>query len=380
MRILFDWRKRNRKSKSARRRRVRSLERTRFAQRRKIRSASVWDWLSGFGAQDIAVDLGTANTVVYIRGEGIVLREPTVLAVDRISREVRAVGSAAAAMAGRVPEGLELVYPVNGGAVTDYEAASHLVNLLVAKKTTGSWSRPRIIVTTGTGLNPVENRAALETAVQLGARKTVRLEGPLAAAYGADLEKAEIAGLLVVDIGAGKTDLAILNENGIVHATMRRLGGRDWDSAIRKVVAKEHGLVIGPLTAEELKVRLGNLGASAMEPWEVGGRSLENGLPARDAIPAETVRQAILPFIEQLADDIANLLAAARPELSEWVYRHGILVVGGCAMLRGLGAYLTNRLGIPVYVGDDPLYAVAMGAGKALAEMDLFRDSLGDPG
>lgn len=375
MRTLFGWKRNKRKRRYPAGRRVRSSGRTRLPQQR---SWSLFDWLGGFGADDIVVDMGTANTVMYVRGRGVVVREPSVLAVDRYSREVLAVGKEAAQLTGRTPAGMELVWPVTAGSVTDYEAAVHLLRALIEKQLSGMWARPRVIVTLGTGLNSVERRALLETAAQLGARKIVGMEGPLAAAYGADLEKADPAGLLIADIGAGTTDLAIVNAKGIVRAQMRRAGSLAWDRALRGMLRNDFQIEVGSVTAEQMKVRFANLSDELPGEYSVTGKAVETGLPLTVEVPAAAVREVFLPFAENLAADIEGMLSSSTPELADWIRGHGVMLVGGGALLRGLDVFLTQRLGLPVYLAEDPFYAVAIGAGKALDEMDMLRDMLGE--
>ncbi len=377
MRILFERKHNKRNLTYSAGKRVRSSGRTRLPQER-LRTRSLFDWLGAFGADDIAVDLGTANTVLYIRGRGIAVREPSVLAIDKHTREVLAVGSAAALMTGRTPDGIELVWPITNGAVTDYEGAAHLVQALIDEQIKGMRARPRVIVTTGTGLNSVERRAALETAAQMGARKVVGMEGPLAAAYAADLEKARTAGLLVIDIGAGTTDMAILNAHGIVRAVMHRSGSMAWDRAIIRKLAQVHGVRIGPITAEMLKHRLADMSEDAEGGYECTGKSDVTGLPETFMADVQDLRAALRPYADLIAATAEEMLSRTMPELAEWIRTNGIMLTGGGALLRGLDRYLTSRLGTPVYVAENPFYSVVIGAGKALSEMDLLRDSLGE--
>lgn len=340
------------------------------------RERTVFERLSGFGAADMAVDLGSANTVVYLRGEGIVIQEPSVLAVDALTREVLSVGSAAAAMTGREPAGVELVYPVVRGAVTDLEAAAHLVQTLVGKGPGSIWTGPRVVVTTATDLSPVEIRAVLNCMGELGARKVVRLPATLAAAYGAELEKSEYAGLLVIDIGAGTTDLAVVDADGVVASRLLRTGAGDWDRAIAAAVAKAYDLRIGPVTAERLKRQVADLREGETHMRLCAGLARESGLPREVLVEAKVLRPALLPFADAIANEARTILLGIRAELREWIAVHGVLLVGGGALLRGLDSYLTHSLGLPVYVSEDALHAVAVGAGKTLAELDVLRDSM----
>lgn len=375
MRTLFGWKRKHKKQPYSAAKRVRSSGRTRFSQG--SRYGSLLDRLGAVGAEDIVVDMGTANTVIYIRGRGVAVREPSVLAVDHYSGEVVAVGREAAMMTGRTPAGLKLIWPITEGAVTDYEAAGHLLRALIEKQLPGMWARPRVIVTVGTGHHKVERRAALETAAQVGARKVVQMESPLAAAYGADLEKAATAGLLLVDIGAGTTDMAILNAKGIIRSQMRREGGLAWDRLLKRMMVETYGVEVGAVSIEQLKHRFADMREQAQGEYELIGRGTDNGLPKRVLVTAAVVRGALFPWLERLASDVETMLSQAMPELAEFIRAHGVMLVGGGALLRGLDVYLTRRLGLPVYVAEDPFYAVALGAGKALDEMDLLRDSLG---
>ena len=309
---------------------------------RQHRSHSLLDWLAGVGATDIAVDLGSANTVVYVRGEGVVVREPSVLAVDRETREVVALGAKAAALAGRVPQELALVRPVERGVITDFSAAAHLVRELVGRQVSGLWKRPRLVMT------------------MAGRQSDVAA-----------------AALLVADLGAGKTDLAVVDANGLVDTEVLPLGSMDIDRAIAKIVLQETGLLLGPLTCERLKQRFCDVDENAMATSLCAGKDSQTGLPRQTEITAAMLRPALIPYAHQIAQALHEVLHQTRPELSQWISSHGIMLVGGGALLRGLDRYLTQFLGVPVYLGEDPLYAVAIGAGKALWEMPLLRDSLG---
>lgn len=338
---------------------------------------SLLERLNAIGMTDVAVDLGSANTVVYIRGRGVVVREPSVLLVDDTSREILAVGQAAAALAGAVPDGMRLIYPVTHGEVTDFEAAVELLSRLVDPQLTGWRSRPRMIATVGTGLTEVERRAVLETAAQVGTRKTVGMETPLAAAYGSDLEQTSTPGLLVADIGAGTTDMALVNDRGIAHSVWRPEGTSDWNRLITRTVRRECGIRIGPRTAEMLTCRLANLDENSTAQTECAGTSVETGLPAAATVTAAMLRPVLCEAVAPIVEAAESLLVRCTPDLSQWVRMHGMLLVGGGAQLQGLAPYLTRQLGMPVYVAEDPLFTVALGAGKALMQMERLRDSLG---
>ncbi len=338
---------------------------------------SVFERLNAFGMTDAAVDLGSANTVVYIRGRGVVVREPSVLLVDDVSREVIAVGQAAAALEGAVPEGMHLLYPIRHGAVTDFEAATELLSRLVDPYLSGWRSRPRMLAVVGTGLTSVERRAVLETAAQVGTRKVVGIESPLAAAYGSDLEQATTPGLMVADIGADTTDLALVNAHGITHARWRCTGAAHWHHAVQRTVWRECGVRIGPRTAEQLTCQVGDLREGSTQQMECAGMSVQTGLPATVTVTADMLRPILRAAVASLVADAESLLVQCTPELSQWVRMHGMLLVGGGARLQGIAPYLTGQLGMPVYQAEDPLFTVVLGAGKSLTQMDYFRDSLG---
>jgi len=351
------------------------VKRTRRRARRT--GPSLFERLNAVAVTDVAVDLGSANTVVYIRGRGVVVREPSVLLVDDASREIIAVGQAAAALEGAVPEGMRLIYPIRHGAVTDFEAAVDLLSRLVDPYLTGWRSRPRMIAAVGTGLTAVERRAVLETAAQVGTRKTVGMEAPLAAAYGSDLEQASTPGLLVADIGAGTTDMALVNARGIVHAAWRRAGTGEWNRLVARAVRRECGVRIGPRTAERLTCRVADLREGAPHSLECAGTSVETGLPVAVTVTAQQLQPVLCEAVAPIIADAEALLLRCTPELSQWVRLNGMLLVGGGARLQGLAPYLTHQLGMPVYVAEDPLFTVVLGAGKALLQMDRLRDSLG---
>ncbi|MFK4064649.1 rod shape-determining protein [Streptomyces sp. NPDC029674] len=328
---------------------------------------------------DIGIDLGTANTLLYVRGKGIVLNEPSVVAVraDKGGKSgVLAVGAEAKETIGRTPGSITAIRPLRDGVISDYEAAEELIRHFVRKALPGRRPRTRMVVCVPSGVTPVERRAIVHASQRAGARAVHLIEEPMAAAIGAGLPVSEPRGSMVVDIGGGTTEVAVISLGGIVTAQSLRVGGDRLDTAITDFVRKEHTLLIGERTAEDIKVAIGSAwpvpGEEALEmrTFTVRGREKVGGLPKTVDLTAREVRAALDEPVEQIIAAVKTTLEECPPELSGDIMEHGIVLTGGGALLPGLDLRIASGTGIPVFVADDPLNSVAMGCGKCVEDFD----------
>ena len=321
-----------------------------------------------FFNRDIGIDLGTANTLVYMRGKGIVMREPSVVAVDVKKEEVLAVGSEAKDMIGRTPGSITAVRPLKDGVIADFEVTSQMLRYFIKRALKSSFlNRPRLIVCIPSGVTEVERRAVDESAGAAGAREVELIEEPMAAAIGAGLRVEEAAGCMVVDIGGGTSEVAVISLGDIVTAQSVRIAGDDFDEAIISYVKKKYNLLIGERTAEDLKILSGSAfpyeGEGSMD---VKGRNLVDGLPKNIVISAEEVREALSEPVSSIVDAIKSTLERTPPELSADIIDNGIMLTGGGALLRGLDMLINRETGMLVHVAEDPLDCVVNGTGKCL--------------
>ncbi len=321
-----------------------------------------------FFNRDIGIDLGTANTLVYMRGKGIVMREPSVVAVDVKKEEVLAVGSEAKEMIGRTPGSITAVRPLKDGVIADFEVTSQMLRYFIKRALKSSFlNRPRLIVCIPSGVTEVERRAVDESARAAGAREVELIEEPMAAAIGAGLRVEEAAGCMVVDIGGGTSEVAVISLGDIVTAQSVRIAGDDFDEAIISYVKKKYNLLIGERTAEDLKILIGSAfpyeGEGSMD---VKGRNLVDGLPKNIVISAEEVREALSEPVSSIVDAIKSTLERTPPELSADIIDNGIMLTGGGALLRGLDMLINRETGMLVHVAEDPLDCVVNGTGKCL--------------
>jgi len=325
-------------------------------------------FLDAFLSRDIGIDLGTANTLVYVRGKGIVMREPSVVAVDVKKDEVMAVGSEAKEMIGRTPGSISAVRPLKDGVIADFEVTSAMLRYFIKRALKSTLlSRPRLIVCIPSGVTEVERRAVNEAARNAGAREVELIEEPMAAAIGAGLEVAEAAGCMVVDIGGGTSEVAVISLGDIVTAQSVRVAGDDFDEAIISYIKKKYNLLIGERTAEDLKIQLGSAFPYENEStMDVKGRNLVDGLPKNIVISAEEVREALADPVSSIVDAIKSTLERTPPELSADIIDNGIMLTGGGALLRGLDMLINRETGMPVHVAEDPLDCVVNGTGKCL--------------
>jgi len=327
---------------------------------------------------DIGVDLGTANVLVYIKGKGIVLREPSVVAIDRDSNKVLEIGEAARLMLGRTPGNIVAIRPLREGVIADYDMTESMLRHFIERVIGHSFMfKPRIMICIPSGCTTVERRAVLEAAQQAGARKTCLIEEPLAAALGAGLDIAEPYGSMVVDIGGGTTDVAVISLGGIVQSESLRIGGDKFDESIIRYVKKEYNVMIGERTAEQIKIEIGGAMRDVREgSLEVRGRDLLTGLPKTIKLSVNEICDALAEPVARIVQCVKKVLEDTPPELSSDIMDRGIVMTGGGSMLFGLDKLIQRESGIPTYLAEDPLSCVALGTGKALDSMDQLGDSL----
>jgi rod shape-determining protein MreB and related proteins len=325
-------------------------------------------------ARDIAIDLGTANTLVWIRGRGIVLNEPTVIALNQRNGDVLAMGKEAYSMIGRTPGHIIAERPLRGGAITDFDMTAKLLQLLLQRVGVRRMTRARVLICVPSAITEVERRAVTEAAQQAGANSAFLMEEPMAAAIGAQLPVQEPLGNMIVDVGGGTSEVAVISLGGVVACKAVRVGGFDLDAAIQNYVRREYAVAIGERTAEELKVAIGSAYPQASEPRaEIRGRELSTGLPKVVLVEAEAVREALDDSVTAIVGAVVDTLSVCPPELAQDVLERGIYLVGGGALLRGLDARISQETQIAVNVVDQPLEAVVTGAGMTIEAFDDLR-------
>jgi len=331
-----------------------------------------------FLGRDMAVDLGTANTLVYVRGRGIVLNEPSVVALNTNNGHIVAVGAEAKRMIGRTPGNIVAVRPLKDGVIADFDVTERMLRYFIQKVHRRSYlAKPRLVVAVPSGITGVEQSAVKEAGHQAGARRVYIIEEPMAAAIGAGLPIHEPTGNMVVDIGGGTTEVAVISLGGIVTSQSIRIGGDEMDQAIITFGKKEYSLMLGERTAEEIKMALGSAFPSEDEPHaEIRGRDLVSGLPKTVVISAAEVRRAIEEPVNLIVDAVKNTLDKCPPELAGDVMDRGIALTGGGALLRGLESRIREETGMPVQVADDPLDSVVLGTGKCVEDFDTLRQVL----
>jgi rod shape-determining protein MreB and related proteins len=321
----------------------------------------------------MAVDLGTANTVVYIRHEGIVLNEPSVIAIDETTGAVHAVGDEAKRMIGRTPARIRATRPLRHGVIADYEVTEQMLRRFLAKANGHRRTHRRVVLCVPSGITDVEERAVKEATVTAGAREAGLIEEPMAGAIGAGLPIAEPSGNMVVDIGGGTTEVAVISLGGIVVARSLRVGGYEMDDAIVRYVREHHKLLIGQESAEEAKIEVGStIDTGEIPATEVSGRDLLTGGLRRSALTASEAREALRRPVMQIVDTVKETLEATPPELAADIANRGIVLVGGGSLLRGLDELMRLETHLPVYRADSPLTCVAIGAGQSLEELPVI--------
>ena len=325
--------------------------------------------------RDLAIDLGTANTLIYARGLGIVLDEPSVVAVNINDGRPVAVGVEAKRMMGRTPNHIKAIRPLKDGVIADFEVCEKMLRYFIQKVHASKWSKPRMIICVPSGITGVEQRAVQDAAEYAGARKPVHIiEEPMAAAIGADLPVHEPSGNMIVDIGGGTTEVAVISLGGIVTAQSVRVAGDELDDAIMKYVKKEFSLAIGDRTAEEIKIQMGSAWPMREElTADIRGRDLVSGLPRTIQFTTEHVREALAEPVSAIIDAVKTTLDKTPPELAADIMEDGITLTGGGALLGGLDLRLAHETGMPVRVANEPLYSVVIGSGRALENIDAMR-------
>ena len=331
--------------------------------------------LSGLGlvmGRDMALDLGTANTVVYVRGEGIVLDEPSVVAVNTKNRKVLAVGAEAKSMIGRTPAHIQAVRPLKDGVIADFDMCEEMLRFFIERVHQRRWTKPRMVIAVPSGITGVEQRAVQEAAESAGARKPTHIiEEPMAAAIGTGLQVWEPTGNMIVDVGGGTTEVAVISLGGIVSSQSIRVGGDEFDNVIAQFVKKEHSLLIGERTAEEIKIVLGSAYPLAREARaEIRGRDLVSGLPRVVSVTTDDIREGLEESVTAICDAVRGTLDHTPPELAADIMESGIMLAGGGALLRNLDQRVANETGMPITVANEPLHAVVRGCGQVLDNLE----------
>ena len=327
---------------------------------------------------DMAVDLGTANTLVYVRGEGIVINEPSVVAVNVRDGRPVAVGLEAKRMLGRTPAHIKAVRPLKDGVIDDFEMCETMLRYFIQQVHQQRFARPRMVICVPAGVTPVEQRAVQDAAENAGARKPAYIiEEPMAAAIGAGLPVQEPSGNMIVDIGGGTTEVAVISLGGVVTTQSVRVGGDELDESIVQFLKKEYSLAIGERTAEEVKIVLGSAWPLEQEMYaEVRGRDLVTGLPQTVVIATDEIREAIEEPVSAIVDAVKTTLDRTPPELAADIMERGVVLAGGGALLTGIDVRIHHETGMPVLVAPDPLHCVAIGSGQSLEEFDALKGVL----
>lgn len=326
--------------------------------------------------QDIGVDLGTATVLIYIKGKGIVLKEPSVAAVDKMTGRLFAVGYEAQRMIGRTPGNIVAVRPLRDGVISDYDVTEKMLKSFLFKVSISRLFKPNIMVCVPSGVTDVEERAVKDAAVQAGAKRSYIIEEPIAAAIGAGIDISQPNGSMIVDIGGGTTDIAVISLGGVVVSTSIKVAGDKFDDAVVKFIRKKHNVLIGERTAEQIKQEVGCVHLSEEEKsTEVKGRNLLTGLPKIFSVTSTEIYEALIDTAELIVDAVHQTLEKTPPELVGDIASEGIIMTGGGSLLSGLATLITEKTGIKAVVADDPTTCVAIGTGKALEQMDILTDT-----
>lgn len=326
-------------------------------------------------SRDIAIDLGTANTHVFVKGKGVVLREPSVVAIRKDNGNVLAVGEEAKRMIGRTPGNIVAIRPMRDGVIADFDVTQNMLRHFISRAYRRRLLfRPQVIICVPSGVTEVEKRAVIDATHQAGAREAFLIEEPMAAAIGAGLPVAEPTGNMIVDIGGGTSEVAIISLGGIVTSKSVRVGGDEMDESITQYVRKKYNVMIGERTAEEIKIRIGTAyEKTENSEMEVRGRDMVSGLPRTLAITSGEVKEALAEPVESIMEAIRITLEKTPPELAADIMDRGVVMAGGGSLLHGLDRLVSNETGMPVFMAENPLDCVVLGAGKALSEMELLR-------
>ena len=335
----------------------------------------------GFFSKDVGIDLGTANTLVHVKNRGIVVREPSVVAINKRNMEVLAVGHEAKEMIGRTPGNIVAVRPLKDGVIADFDVTQAMLKHFIKRVTSVNIiSKPRVVVCVPSGVTEVEKRAVEEATYSAGAREAFLMEEPMAAAIGANLPVGEPSGSMVVDIGGGTSEVAVISLGGIVTSKSLRIAGDELDDAIINYIKREYNLMIGERTAEEIKINVGSAYPRMKEEWiEIRGRDLMTGLPKNIEISSAEILEALREPVNAIIDAIKLTLEKTPPELAADIMDRGIMLTGGGALLSGLDRLISEETGMPVNIADRPLDCVALGAGKVLDEIETLRRVLISP-
>jgi rod shape-determining protein MreB len=330
-------------------------------------------YLTGFGGRDMAVDLGTANTLVYVRGRGIVLSEPSVVAVDSHTGEVHAVGVEAKRMLGRTPGTITAIRPLKDGVIADFDITERMLRHFIEKVHQNRWAHPRVVVCVPSGVTGVEKRAVEEACLSAGARQAYLIEEPMAAAIGAGLPVSEPTGSMVVDIGGGTSEVAVISLGGIVVSQSIRVGGDEMDDALIAHCKHRHKLLIGTQTAEEVKLEIGSaIDVGEEVEYEIRGRDMVSGLPKTVLLTSAEVRAALEEPLGQIIGALRETLDRTPPELAADIMDRGVTLAGGGALLQGMEQRLREETQMPAQLADSPLTCVAVGSGRSLEEFDTI--------
>ncbi|MBE6100563.1 MAG: rod shape-determining protein [Selenomonas ruminantium] len=336
----------------------------------------MWSLFGGF-SHDMGIDLGTANTLVHVKGRGIVLREPSVVAIKSDTGDILAVGEEAKRMIGRTPGNIVAIRPMKDGVIADFDVTQAMLKYFIAKAMNSKTmlSKPRVVVGVPSGVTEVEKRAVIDAAQQAGAREAYLIEEPMAAAIGAGLPVEEATGSMVVDIGGGTTEIAVISLGGIVTSRSIRVGGDEMDSSIVQYIKRMYNLMIGERTAEDIKIEIGTaiVTPDTDRTMDIRGRDLVSGLPKTLTIQAKEIREALNEPIYKIIEAVKSTLEKTPPELAADVMDHGIMMTGGGALLTNLDKLLSNETGMPVLVSEDALSCVGEGTGKSLENIELLK-------
>jgi rod shape-determining protein MreB len=337
----------------------------------------IFDWFAGLFSNDLAIDLGTANTLVYVKGIGIVTNEPSVVAVQRDARggkKILAVGKEAKEMLGRTPGSIVAIRPMKDGVIADFEITEAMLRYFIERAhNRRTMVKPRIIICVPYGITEVEKRAVRESAESAGAREVYLIEEPMAAAIGAGLPITEPSGSMIVDIGGGTTEVAVISLAGIVYSKSVRVGGDKMDEAIVNYLKRKYQLLIGERTAEQIKITIGTAYPDEnIQTMAVKGRDLVAGIPKTIEVNSEEIREAIMEPVNTIVEAVRVALEKTPPELAADIVDKGIMLAGGGALIRNLDILLREETGLPIMIADDPLCAVVLGSGKALDQIDIL--------
>ena len=341
----------------------------------------MFEKLTKIWSQDMAIDLGTANTLVVLKGQGVVLNEPSVVAVvdEKGKKSVLAVGDEAKTMLGRTPGNISAIRPLKNGVIADFIVTEEMIKHFIKKvHKKSTFANPRILVCVPTGSTPVERKAIQDSALAAGARRVQLIEEPIAAAIGAGLPISEATGSMVVDIGGGTTEVAVLSLGGVVYSNSLRTAGDAMDHALQNYMRKEYNLMIGDSTAEKIKKEIGTAVASSNNTYPVKGRDLRSGTPKEVNITEEDSSEALDGILSEIVNGIKDALENTPPELSADLVDMGLTLTGGGALLKNIDKRFSRETGLPVHIADDPLSCVAMGTGKALDQEETFSTMLFD--